>query len=244
MWVKICGNTNLEDAQLAAELGADAVGFVFAASKRQVTAEQVAEIMPYLPAQVERVGVFDTLDAEEIATVALKVGLTAVQLHSGVDEKLATQLAERFTGGVRIIQTLHWAVDRQAQAGANATSAATLTSRLGAETPTAWLTAEIARVARLGVAERVLIDSKVGTAAGGTGVAFDWDAARAAFASAPNGVHLIVAGGLRAENVAEAIARLAPWGVDVSSGVEASVGHKDPQRLAQFIHNAREAVAP
>ncbi len=55
MWVKICGNTNLEDAMLAAELGADAVGFVFAESKRQVTPEQVAAITPHLPAGVERV---------------------------------------------------------------------------------------------------------------------------------------------------------------------------------------------
>ena len=74
MWVKICGNTNLEDAALAAELGADAVGFVFAASPRQVTAAQVAAITPYLPARVERVGVFDSHDAEEIAGAAGRRG--------------------------------------------------------------------------------------------------------------------------------------------------------------------------
>ena len=67
MWVKICGNTNLEDAALAAELGADAVGFVFAESKRRVTAAQVAAITPHLRAGVERVGVFHSHDAEEIA---------------------------------------------------------------------------------------------------------------------------------------------------------------------------------
>ena len=88
MWVKICGNTNLEDAALAAELGADAVGFVFAASKRQVTAAQVAAITMHLPEEVERIGVFDSHDAGEIAAVAQEAGLTAVQLHGGLDEKL------------------------------------------------------------------------------------------------------------------------------------------------------------
>ena len=61
MWIKICANTNLADAQLAAELGADAVGFVFAPSKRQVTAAEVAQITPHLPTHVERVGVFPAL---------------------------------------------------------------------------------------------------------------------------------------------------------------------------------------
>jgi len=231
MWIKICGNTNLEDAQLAAELGADAVGFVFAASPRQVTPDQVASITPHLPDEVERVGVFDSLDAEQIATVALDVGLTAVQLHGEFDENLLSRLAERFTGGVRIIQTLHWIVDEPDRSASPTT-----------RTPAAWLAAQVNRLAHLGVA-RLLIDSKVGAASGGTGVAFDWDAARGAFACAPNGIQLIAAGGLRPNNVAQAIARLNPWGVDVSSGVEASVGHKDPQLLAQFIRNARNSPA-
>jgi phosphoribosylanthranilate isomerase len=97
MWVKICGNTNLKDAALAAELGADAVGFVFAASKRQVTAAQVAAITACLPAVVERVGVFDSQDAEVIATTAYAAGLTAVQLHGGFDEPLLD--ACRLQGG-------------------------------------------------------------------------------------------------------------------------------------------------
>jgi phosphoribosylanthranilate isomerase len=216
MWVKICGNTNLEDAALAAELGADAVGFVFAASKRQVTAAQVGAITRRLDGRVERVGVFDSRDAEEIARTAEEAGLTAVQLHGGLDEGLVERLAERFAGGV--IQTLHWVV------GASAADAEELAG-------------QVAQVAALGV-ERVLIDSKVGAAMGGTGVAFDWGAARRVLASAPGGLRLIVAGGLRPENVAQAIAELRPWGVDVSSGVEAAVGRKDPALVRQFIANA------
>ena len=222
MWVKICGNTNLEDAALAAELGADAVGFVFAASKRHVTAAQVAAITRELRGPVERVGVFDSRDAEAIARAAEEAGLTSVQLHGGLDEELMERLAKRFDGGVGVIQTLHWVV--------------------GADGAAAELMGQMERVAALGV-ERVLIDSKVGAAMGGTGVAFDWGAARRVFAAAPRGLRLIVAGGLRAENVAQAIAELRPWGVDVSSGVEASVGRKDPERVRRFIANARRAEA-
>lgn len=110
MWVKICGNTNLEDAALAAKLGADAVGFVFAASKRQVTLAQVAAITPHLPKDVERIGVFDSHDADEIAGVAQEASLTAVQLHGGLDKDLLERLGERLAGRVRVIQTLHWLV--------------------------------------------------------------------------------------------------------------------------------------
>jgi phosphoribosylanthranilate isomerase len=229
MWVKICGNTNLEDAALAAELGADAVGFVFAESKRQVTAAQVAAITAQLPERVERVGVFYSRDAEEIARTASDAGLTAVQLHGGLDEGLSEALAKRLAGSVRIIQTLHWTVEVPGASGSAAESVATLSR-------------QIERIAVLGVADRVLIDSKVGSTAGGTGVAFDWGAAASVFSSAPTQVSLIVAGGLRPENVARAIAQLAPSGVDVSSGVEAAPGLKDPARLAQFIRNAREAA--
>ncbi|MGA1983532.1 MAG: phosphoribosylanthranilate isomerase [Acidobacteriaceae bacterium] len=224
MWVKICGNTNLEDAALAVELGADAVGFVFAASPRQVTAAQVAAITRRLDGRVERVGVFDSRDVEEIARTAAEAGLTAVQLHGGLDEGLLERLAERLAGRVRMIQTLHWAVGD----GAATASAEQLAGQIGC-------------VAALGLVDRVLIDSKLGSAMGGTGVAFNWGAARKILASAPAGVRLIVAGGLRPDNVAQAIAQLVPWGVDVSSGVEASPGRKDPALMERFIGNARRA---
>ena len=219
MWVKICGNTNLEDAALAVELGADAVGFVFAASPRRVTLEQVAAITRHLPAGAERVGVFDAHDPEGIAGVALAAGLTAVQLHGGFDEELLQRLGRRLAGGIRIIQTLHWPV--------------------GQESAAARIEGQVERILRLGITGRVLIDSRVGAAGSGTGVAFDWTAARGVFTSATNGVHLILAGGLKPDNVSQAIGQLGPWGVDVSSGVEAAPGRKDPERLRHFIENAR-----
>jgi phosphoribosylanthranilate isomerase len=206
MWVKICGNTTLQDAQLAARLGADAVGFVFAPSPRQVTASQVALITPHLSPHVERVGVFHSRDAAQIEAIARTSNLTAVQLHGGFDEQLARQLEDRFAGSVRIIQTLHWTVGQPAPDQANQP----------AQSPTSQL----------------------------AGMVFDWAAASATFSSAPDGIHLIVAGGLNPQNVALAIAQLGPWGVDVSSGVEASPGRKDPLLLARFIENARAAASP
>jgi phosphoribosylanthranilate isomerase len=224
MWVKICGNTNLEDAALAAELGADAVGFVFAASKRQVTAAQVAAITARLPQGVERVGVFDSHNPDLIANAAQVAGLTAVQLHGGFDEDLLEHMCEILVDGERIIQTLHWP--------------------LGDPSSSLRVADELRRLDALGITDRVLIDSMVGVAAGGTGVAFDWAAARQVFSAAPRSVKLIAAGGLKPENVAAAIEKLAPWGVDVSSGVEASPGRKDPQMLARFIENARAVAKP
>jgi phosphoribosylanthranilate isomerase len=138
-----------------------------------------------------------------------------------LDVGLVERLAEGFAGRVKITQTLHWVV--------------------GEDGAAERLVEEMRRIAELGVVDRVLVDSKVGAGAGGTGVTFDWATARAAFAGAPAGMRLIVAGGLGAENVAEAIAQLQPWGVDVASGVEAAPGRKDPARLARFIENARGA---
>ncbi|GGA69465.1 N-(5'-phosphoribosyl)anthranilate isomerase [Edaphobacter acidisoli] len=220
MWIKICANTNLEDAQLAAQLGADAVGFVFAPSKRRVTAEQVAAITPHLPTSVERVGVFDSLDAEEIARAVRTAGLNAIQLHSNPDHALARRLHDLFHGEVKIIQTVHWKVDAD---DANSTTVAK----------------QLREIASENIADRVLIDSKAGAATGGTGITFDWEQARATLAENSRPLKLIVAGGLRPENVAEAISRLKPWGVDVASGVESTPGKKDPSKLAAFINAAR-----
>jgi phosphoribosylanthranilate isomerase len=220
MWIKICANTSLEDAQLAAELGADAVGFVFAPSLRQVTVAQVARITPHLSPHIERVGVFPALEAPAIASASQQAGLTAVQLHGGVSLALLQELQNLLQGRIKIIQTVHWLVDSD---GASAAEVAS----------------QLTQITQQGIVQHVLIDSKVGQASGGTGVSFDWGAACTVFAEAATGLKLIVAGGLRPENVAEAIEGLTPWGVDVASGVEAAPGKKSPGKLAAFIQNAR-----
>ena len=218
MWVKICGNTNLEDAQLAAQLGADALGFVFAESKRQVTAAQVAKITPQLPARVERVGVFYSRDAKEIESIVREAGLNAAQLHGGVDLDLAVKLREILGDAFGLIQTVHWTVGTDGSAA---------------------LRQQLRQIDLAGVVNRVLIDSRVGQAGGGTGISFDWKSARSVIQENVGELKVIVAGGLRPDNVGEAIRELSPRGVDVVSGVEASPGRKDPAKMAEFLRIAR-----
>jgi phosphoribosylanthranilate isomerase len=190
MWIKICANTSLADAQLAAALGADALGFVFAPSKRQVTVEQVAAITPHLPSSLETIAVVQTRDAHTIVDTVRATGVTGVQLHGGLDLPLVRALRAEFGPSFSILQTLHWDVDGSADSAA-----------LVAE--------QLQQVAAEPAIAAVLLDAKVGNAGGGTGRSFDWNAARealtAASEAAGKSINLIVAGGLRPENVASAV---------------------------------------
>ena len=228
MWVKVCANTSLEDALMAVEAGADAVGFVFAPSKRRVDAAQVAAIAAGLARRVaegldrrvEMVGVFAGADAAEMVAAVTEAGLDTVQLHGGVKLELARELAERMPG-VGVIQTLSWAVDGdQAQVDEGAR--------------------QLAEAASAPEGYRLLMDSKVEGATGGTGVTFDWARARQVL-KAHKSLRLVVAGGLNPDNVGEAIRELSPWGVDVASGVELRPGTKDRLKVEAFVREARAA---
>jgi phosphoribosylanthranilate isomerase len=219
IWIKICGNTSLEDAQLAASAGADAVGFVFAPSPRRVTVEQVAAIAPQLPAKVEKIGVFVETGVEQIARAVEACQLTGAQLHTspdGSERVVASELRHRFGSGLRILQVVHF--------GENAEQGLRLASE------------------DLNL-DGVLIDSRTATALGGTGISFDWEKARRTILELPGGLNVIAAGGLSPGNVAEAIAILRPWGVDVVTGVEAAPGRKDTKKVMDFVKRARAADA-
>ena len=209
IWVKVCANTSFEDAKLAADAGADAVGFVFAASPRQVSVADVASITAKLPASIEKFGVFVDASFEEIEKAARICSLTGVQIHSGASTDLTAQLRERFGNELRIIWVLHF------ESGE----------------PKKLLMPENPSV------DAVLVDSRTATAVGGTGTSYDWNAAAPLFREAR--VRLIAAGGLTPANVREAIEKLNPWGVDVASGVELSPGRKDPEKVREFVRNAR-----
>ncbi len=214
MWVKICANTSLEDAQIAVDAGADAVGFVFAESARRVTVKQVAGIVPKLPATIEKIGVFVDASVDELTAAIETCGLTGVQLHTASDPMIPAKLREQYARErLRILKVVHF------QNG---------------------LEAEIRAAESDGAIDGVLIDSRTATMLGGTGIRYDWKAAQGNFAESY--LRLIAAGGLNPENVAEAIATLEPWGVDVASGVELRPGKKDAAKVRSFVQKARIAA--
>lgn len=211
LWIKICANTSLADSLLAADAGADAVGFVFAPSPRRVTPEQVAEIVPSLPANVEKIGVFVDSPLEAIISIVRACGLTGVQFHASYSPDAPARLRREFGPALRILRVVHFGPEVAQQASAFAADPDV---------------------------DAVLVDSRTALAVGGTGIAFDW-AAAAQTVFADGQTRLIAAGGLHPTNVAQAIATLHPWGVDVASGVESAPGRKDPAKVRDFVANAR-----
>jgi phosphoribosylanthranilate isomerase len=217
-WVKICGMTNVEDALMAMDAGADAVGFVFyEKSPRCVSVETAREIVKKLPAGIEKVGVFVDLESERIREVVLNAGLTAVQLH-----------------GKRSMESL-WRDQR------------TAVECVGVAKLIPMVYADALEDGSFFVSQRaqgdifaILLDSRSNGAAGGTGVTFDWDATREMVQAMSLAVPVIVAGGLTALNVMEAMKTFQPFGVDVASGVEARPGKKDPEKVRAFVRAVRE----
>lgn len=199
---------------IAAEAGADAVGFVFAPSPRRVTAEQVAAIVPRLPAKIEKIGVFVDATIDEIVATVEAAALTGVQLHWDAPSELTAALRARFRTRLKILGVVHF-------------GAAMAEGR-----------AEVAFDSNV---DAILVDSRTTSAVGGTGKSYDWAEARRSLFERAKELKLIAAGGLTQENVAEAIATLHPWGVDVVSGVEAAPGRKDAAKVRAFIANARAA---
>ncbi|HEV2109557.1 MAG TPA: phosphoribosylanthranilate isomerase [Thermomicrobiales bacterium] len=208
--VKICGIREPRHALAAVEAGADMLGFVFAPSRRQVTAESaMACIEAIRGANVTVVGLFVNAGAETINRAAERLGLDAVQLHGDVSPDLMR------------------AIDRPVIRAINTSPSASL-SDVHALLPNEHEPSPVA----------FQIDGFAPGARGGTGVLADWSLAAALAPRVP----LVLAGGLTSENVSEAIRRVAPRAVDVSSGVETD-GVKDEAKIHQFVEAAKRAFA-
>lgn len=222
LWIKICGMTNSADALAAAEAGADAIGMLFAPSRRRIGIEQGREIARALPQHVEKVGLFYDESASTIEAIAEEVGLTAVQLHG---EESPDFVADLFRGDgrrsrVRVFKTIHVTEDAPPEVG----------PYLRGNMVDAFLLDTVVKDHVTGVVSR-----------GGTGRTFDWSRNAALIEQLAARTHVIVAGGLSPVNVGDAVRIMHPWGVDVCSGVEREPGKKDVRKLREFVAAARAA---
>ena len=217
-WIKICGTTNLEDAQLAAAAGADALGFIFAPSPRQIDPATAAEIIRALPKGIVRVGVFVNESLATITQIVAEAGLNTVQIHGDgpplpASLKAVEEVLGQECGIIRAI-------------------------------PGERLSGDFMFSESFALPNRaVLLDNARSDSSGGTGKSFDWStvASNVRLMSDRFDLKFIIAGGLTPGNVGEAIRLFRPWGVDVVSGVEAKPGKKDPQKLRDFIQAVRDA---
>lgn len=100
VWIKICGITSLEDAISASLYGADALGFVFASSRREVTIDKARDIISKLPATIEKIGVFVDQDHQTVLKITRYCGLTGVQLHGDESIEYCKKLS-----GINVIKT-------------------------------------------------------------------------------------------------------------------------------------------
>jgi phosphoribosylanthranilate isomerase len=219
-WVKICGMTNLEDATVAAEAGADAVGFVFyEKSSRLVSVEKARDIAEQLPKSVEKVGVFAGQSMEYAIEIASYARFDAVQLYLMTFGKPLDEITlhRRATGStlkmyVALPMSLFLQDEAQSVAGFGRSN---------------------------GALDALFLDSGRAEQPGGTGQTFDWQESATAVRELSRNQRVVVAGGLTPENVGNAIATLQPWGVDVVSGVEARPGKKDSGKMRAFVQTVR-----
>jgi len=202
MLIKICGTTSEDDALLAVAMGANAIGFVFAPSPRQVSPQRVADIVKRLPREdILTVGVFRDDAPRRVVEVVYAAGLQAAQLHGRESPEDVKWVRQRVPMVIKAFPAGDLRVSRAGDFGADA----------------------------------ILLDATNP----GSGEVFDW----ALTGDLPEGQRLVVAGGLNSDNVASAITKVKPWGVDVTSGVEAAPGLKDPMKLKAFVEAAKRAEA-
>ena len=214
--IKICGITTPEDARAACAAGADAVGINFyAGSPRCVDEQHAREIVAAIDADTARVGVFVNHASDEMLRLREQLSLTPLQLHGAASPSQVAAL----DGAACIVAR------RPAADGLDETIRFVEDCRRqGAQI------------------ESMLVDARVEGSYGGTGQTANWELA-ARLAAHPELPPLVLAGGLTAENVADAVARVQPAAVDVAGGVEDRPGRKSAGEMERFVAAARAAFA-
>ncbi len=212
MFVKICGITCVADARMVAQAGANAVGLNFyAGSPRCVSVDVAREIVASLPPFLDSVGVFVNTTTADVRQIAGAVGLRTVQLHGDHTPAQVVELRE-----FAVVPAFALADER------------TVTGLID----------YVRTCDRLGrKPAAVLVDALVPGKLGGTGQTAPWPLARSVVVRC--GVPVMLAGGLTAKNVADAIRAVRPWAVDVASGVEVSPGRKEAFKVGRFVSAVR-----
>lgn len=203
MQVKICGITRVEDAVIAVEGGADAIGLIFyPGSKRFVAPKVAASIISNVSPYTSVVGLFVNADAQQVEEVLSCCPLSQLQFHGDESADFCSSFGRPYVKSVPV--------------SSEAVMSAIVDAHINARA--------------------YLFDTQVLGEHGGTGKTFDWR-----LMPQKNIGHRVLAGGLDAENVAEAIRIAAPDAVDVSSGVESRPGVKDPDKIHRFVSAAKRA---
>ena len=218
MYVKICGIRRHEDALIAAELGADAIGLLVGQRHNSpdfISAAVAREISRTLPPSVEAVLVTHITEVDEIERLLLQSGIRAVQLHSEITADSVANLRTRFPD-LKVFKSVH------------------------------VISAESVRYPEgfNKVVDGFVLDTiNVATdQVGGTGNIHDWSISQKIVERFPD-IPIILAGGLNSKNVRSAIESVHPFGVDVNSGTKGSDGFKDARKMREFIREAKRSGA-
>lgn len=217
--LKICGLQSVEVLKSMINLPVDYIGFVFAKSRRKVSPQQAAQLIQVLrgwdhdmvPAAV---GVLVNPDLNELEELLREAALDVVQLHGQESPQFCREVKERFP--VSVFKAVSIESDRSEG------------ERLSALDPYA------------GSIDGLLIDTYDPVYGGGSGKTFAWDLIPPYQQWAKRqGIPLFVAGGLDSDNVSHLIGQYAPYGVDVSSGVESEPGVKDINKVIAFVERVK-----
>ena len=211
--VKICGITNLQDANHAVKCGADALGFNFyPRSKRFITPQEVRDIfwsMNGFHSELSLVGVFVNSSYDDAASIGFAAGLDTIQFHGDETPEFVADFESEYKKIFRVVKAI----------------------RVGEE----FSLDELERY-KVG---HILLDAHSATEFGGTGKKINWDMAKQIRRRVPK---LFLAGGLSPENVARAVKQVRPYAVDACSLLETAPGRKDHTKVAAFIKAAKEAI--
>ncbi len=211
--VKVCGITNLHDAELAVELGAWALGMIFyEGSPRRCSAAEAQRIVAALRRKVELCGVFVNAPLEQVVATSEDLELSMLQFHGDEGPSFCAEATRR--NGARVIK----AAQVSGPGDVRDLERFHVDFHLLDARPTAPERQELR---------------------GGTGETFDWSLLSVRRSKVP----MILSGGLNPRNVAEAIALTRPYAVDTASGTESAPGRKDPEKLGAFFEAAASASA-